>query len=61
MITAKEFRDGWLHFCDCLDFEHSALDAKAIGFMSWMPTDVVKALAAWEASTPPKPTEPKKE
>ena len=45
--TAKEFIAGWSHFCDCIDFGKSFLDAKAIQFMNEVPakiaTGIVKA------------------
>ena len=43
-MTIKEFANGWKHFCDCIDFAKSALDAKAIRFMNEMPSAVVKGL-----------------
>ena len=36
----KEFEDGWAHFCKCIDFNHSALDADAIRFMNEMPSRI---------------------
>lgn len=43
-MTFKEFSDGWKHFCDCIDFAQSALDAEAIRFMNDMPSSVAKGL-----------------
>lgn len=45
--TAKEFIAGWSHFCKCIDFGKSFLDAEAIRFMNEIPariaTGIVKA------------------
>ena len=41
---SKEFAAGWIHFCDCIDFGRSALDADAIRFMNETPGKVVQAL-----------------
>ncbi|HDY88657.1 MAG TPA: hypothetical protein ENH82_11185 [bacterium] len=45
--TAKEFIAGWSHFCKCIDFGQSFLDAEAIRFMNEVPakiaTGIVKA------------------
>lgn len=46
MMTSKEFKDGWMHFLKCVNFEYTALDAKAIRFMNEMPGQVHKALLA---------------
>lgn len=43
-MTIKEFTDGWKHFCNCIDFDHSALDSEAIVFMNEMPAAVVEGL-----------------
>lgn len=43
-MTIKEFADGWKHFCKCINFEFTALDAKAIRFMNEMPIAVSKGL-----------------
>jgi len=43
-MTVKEFEDGWKHFCDCIDFARSALDAEAIMFMNEMPAAIGKGL-----------------
>lgn len=43
-MTVKEFLDGWKHFCECIDFSQSALDAEAIRFMNEMPAAVGKGL-----------------
>lgn len=33
-MTKKEFADSWKHFCNCIDFGKSNLDAEAIRFMN---------------------------
>lgn len=33
-MTTKEFAKGWKHFCSCIDFGNSNLDAEAIQFMN---------------------------
>lgn len=43
-MTTKEFADGWAHFCKCIDFARSALDAEAIRFMNEMPAAVKEGL-----------------
>ena len=30
----KKFYEEWSHFCNCIDFGRSALDARAIRFMN---------------------------
>lgn len=50
---SKEFEEGWKHFCDCLNFNQSALDAEAIRFINETPGKVVQALKSLE-SKPPK-------
>lgn len=42
--TEKDFAAGWKHFCDCIDFGKSNLDAEAIAFMNEMPSKVAEAL-----------------
>lgn len=39
-MTKKQFADGWKHFCKCIDFGCSALDAEASKFMNEMPQAV---------------------
>ena len=51
-MTVKEFADGWKHFCKCIDFRQSALDAEAIRFMNEMPAGVVKGLTP-DSERPP--------
>ena len=45
--TAKEFIAGWPHFCKCINWKVSGLDAEAIRFMNEVPakiaTGIVKA------------------
>ncbi len=43
-MTGKEFANGWKHFCYCINFAESALDAEAIRFMNEAPAQIVKAL-----------------
>ncbi len=45
MMTVQDFTDEWTHFLDCLDFETSTLDARAINFMNNFPGEVIQALA----------------
>lgn len=52
---SKEFEEGWKHFCNCINFLRSPLDAEAIRFMNETPGKVVQALKALE-SKPPEPT-----
>ncbi|KKN55605.1 hypothetical protein LCGC14_0580770 [marine sediment metagenome] len=46
--TAKEFTAGWEHFCKCITWKDSNLDAEAIRFMNEVPakiaTGIVKAV-----------------
>ena len=41
---AKKFSEGWKHFCGCVNFADSPLDAEAIRFMNEMPGKVIEAL-----------------
>ena len=41
---AKEFEADWKHFCDCIDFARSYLDADAIRFMNEVPGKIIEAL-----------------
>ena len=45
--TAKEFIAGWPHFCKCINWKVSGMDAEAIRFMNEVPakiaTGIVKA------------------
>lgn len=43
-MTREEFEKGWAHFCNCIDFARSALDAEAIGFMNEAPAKIAEAL-----------------
>ena len=45
-MDVQEFTDGWKHFCDCIDWGRSNLDAEAIQFMNEMPASVIKTMAA---------------
>ena len=45
-MTKKEFSKGWKHFCGCIDFGQSHLDAEAIQFMNEVPGKVYMALAS---------------
>jgi len=42
--ASKDFIDGWEHFCDCIDFGNSALDARAIQFMNEVPGKIQQAV-----------------
>lgn len=42
--AVKEFEAGWNHFCKCIDFSHSALDAEAITFMNEAHAKLIQAL-----------------
>lgn len=44
--ASKDFLDGWLHFCDCIDFEKSNLDADAVRFMNEVPGKIQTAFRA---------------
>ncbi len=41
--ACKDFLDGWLHFCNCIDFDKSFLDAEAIRFMNEVPGKIEQA------------------
>jgi len=43
-MTTKEFTEGWKHFCDCMDFGKSAMDADAIRFMNEAPSKIIQCL-----------------
>ena len=47
-MTVKEFEHGWNHFCDCMDFSHSALDFEAITWMNDMVAAVTSGLTSDE-------------
>jgi len=40
----KEFSDGWRHFCGCIDWKFSYMDADAIRFMNETPGKIIEAL-----------------
>lgn len=42
MSLEKDFTDGWKHFCNCIDFGKSNLDAEAIQFMNEMPGRILQ-------------------
>lgn len=44
-ITKTDFESGWNHFCDCIDWGASELDAEAIQFMNEMPGKVLALIA----------------
>jgi len=46
MITKQEFEKGWKHFCSCMDFARSNMDAGAIQFMNEVPGKVLAVLDA---------------
>lgn len=52
-MTKEEFKHGWTHFCKCIDFVHSALDAEAIRFMNEAPAKISQALKNADDSTTP--------
>ncbi len=53
-MTGTQFLRGWKHFCDCIDFNHSNLDAEAITFMNEMPVAASEALAHVAKEAEPK-------
>lgn len=40
----EKFLEGWEHFCNCLDFKNTFLDAAAITWMNECPMEVAKAI-----------------
>ena len=44
LLSPKEFSHGWSHFCSCVDFGKSTLDAEAIKFMNEVPGRIIFAL-----------------
>ena len=46
---AEEFKKGWMHFLDKINFDKSFLDAEAIRFMNEMPAKVHKQLEVVQA------------
>lgn len=40
----QDFIDGWPHFCDCINFGESNLDAEAIRFMNEAVGEVARVL-----------------
>jgi len=45
-LTKKEFTDGLVHFCKCIDFDLSQLDAAAVRFMNEIPGKVAEVIDA---------------
>lgn len=50
-LTLDEFTSGWLHFCACIDFGKSNLDAEAIQFMNEVPGKIQQMLINTENNT----------
>ena len=48
--ASKDFISGWKHFCDCIDFGKSNLDAEAIRFMNEVPGKIQTAKDKVETS-----------
>lgn len=44
LTAAEEFLEGWSHFCECIDFGRSNLDAQAIAFMNEVPGKIEQAV-----------------
>lgn len=42
--AGQEMLSGWKHFLECIDFNHSYLDADAICWMNEAPGKLAKAL-----------------
>lgn len=53
-MNAKQFKTGWEHFCKCVDFNHTNLDAEAITFMNEMPAATYAALERDALATTPR-------
>ena len=47
--ASKNFIKGWTHFCDCIDWKRSHLDADAIRFMDEVPGEIQTAKDKAEA------------
>lgn len=45
VAACEDFAKGWPHFCNCIDFGKSALDADAIRWMNEAPGKIGAALA----------------
>ena len=43
-MTKKEFADDWKHFCSCIDFGRSNLDADSIRFMNEGPGKILETI-----------------
>lgn len=46
LAGSQDFLAGWLHFCDCINFSKSNLDAAAIRFMNEVPGKIKQAAIA---------------
>ncbi|MCK5607946.1 hypothetical protein KAR91_39060 [Candidatus Pacearchaeota archaeon] len=42
--AGEDFLGGWLHFCDCIDWNKTFLDADAIRFMNEVPGKIQQAV-----------------
>lgn len=54
--ACKDFIAGWLHFCGCIDFGKSFLDADAIRFMNEVPGKIQIAKNKAEQANEPERT-----
>lgn len=43
-LMPKDFAEGWKHFCNCMNFNQSFLDADAIRFMNEVPGKIMQIL-----------------
>jgi len=48
-MTTKEFTDDWKHFCNCINFDKSAMDADAIRFMNEGPGKIIQNIRQRDA------------
>ena len=46
--ACQDFAKGWSHFCGCIDFGKSALDADAIRWMNEVPPKIGQAITKAE-------------
>ena len=44
LAASQRFVDEWNHFCNCIDFGKSCLDADAIRFMNEVPGEIQAAI-----------------
>lgn len=49
LAACRDFLDGWLHFCDCINFDKSSLDADAIRWMNIVPGKIQQGYRAARA------------